>query len=62
MSKKPRYELWCDGMMIARYSTLGQALLGAAWRSRKRISRQVGVYRQDPKRCSSRRLAIVTGH
>jgi hypothetical protein len=30
-----RYELWLGGNRIAKYKTLGQALLGARWRSRK---------------------------
>ena len=35
---KHRYELWSNGQLIARYVTLGQALLGAKWRSQKRGS------------------------
>lgn len=32
---KHRYELWLSNQVLARYETLGQALLGALWRSRK---------------------------
>ena len=56
-----RYELWGNGQLLGKYKTLGQALLGATWRSRKR-AHQVGIYRQDPMRVSSRCLAIVTGY
>jgi hypothetical protein len=31
----PRYELWRNGTVLARYKTLNQALLGAVYRSRK---------------------------
>lgn len=37
MSKQYRYELLMDGHLLAKYETLGQALLGALWRSRKRM-------------------------
>lgn len=37
MSKQHRYELFMDGYILAKYETLGQALLGALWRSRKRM-------------------------
>jgi hypothetical protein len=30
-----RYELWSGGDLLAKYKTIGQALLGALWRSRK---------------------------
>src|SRR6202161_2506828 len=32
---KYRYELWASGEMLARYKTLGPAVLGALWRSKK---------------------------
>lgn len=32
---KHRYELWLNGGVAARYKTMGQALLGALWRSKK---------------------------
>jgi hypothetical protein len=33
---KYQYELWISGAIVAKYQTIGQALLGALWRSRKR--------------------------
>ena len=44
---KHRYELWAHGYVIAKYNTLGQALLGAAWRSRKR-KRTVYIWAAKP--------------
>ena len=38
MKRKP-YGLYVNGYGLARYATLGQALLGALWRSRKVGSR-----------------------
>lgn len=31
-----RYELRAGGLLLGKYKTLGQAMLGAIWRSRKR--------------------------
>lgn len=44
-----RYELGANGAVIARYRTLGQALLGAVWRS-KRLGATVYVYKANDKR------------
>jgi hypothetical protein len=52
-----RYELWASGQLRAKYATLGQALLGAAWRSRK-LKRYVYVHKTDGKK-SSRCVAAV---
>jgi len=43
MSATHRYEVWSQGVVIAKYKTLGQALLGAVWRSRK-LERRVFVW------------------
>ena len=37
------YALWANGEPLATYKTLGQALLGATWRSRK-SGHAVGIY------------------
>lgn len=39
------YELWSSGRNLATYKTLGQALLGALWRSKK-LKRYVYVYKK----------------
>lgn len=43
---KLRYELFVEGDLIARYKTLGPALLGALWRSEKAGS-VVAVYKDN---------------
>jgi hypothetical protein len=39
------YVLWASGDRLAKYKTLGQALLGAVWRSRY-LRARVGVYKR----------------
>lgn len=51
------YELWASGLKRATYRTLGQALLGALWRS-KNLQRYVYVYKTTKKR--SQCVATVT--
>jgi hypothetical protein len=46
MSAKISYDLWASGTLRAKYRTLGQALLGALWRSKK-LTRYVYVYKTD---------------
>jgi hypothetical protein len=54
-----RYELWASGILRASYRTLGQALLGALWRSRK-LEKYVYVHKANSLSTSSRCVATVT--
>jgi hypothetical protein len=53
-----RYVLWASGLSRATYRTLGQALLGALWRSKK-LERYVYVHKTNGK-TYSRCVAVVT--
>jgi hypothetical protein len=52
-----RYQLSSCGAPLGRYKTLGQALLGATWRARKRRA-AVWVYAISPRK-PDRWLATV---
>jgi hypothetical protein len=55
-----RYELWAGGKLLATYQTLGQALLGALWRSKK-LKRYVYTHKTN-KKTSSQCVAAVTAY
>jgi hypothetical protein len=54
-----KYDLWASGKRLAQYHTLGQALLGALWRSKKRET-YVYVHKINGATLS-RCVAAVTG-
>jgi len=53
-----RYVLWSQGDRIAAYKTLGQALLGAVWRSRK-LEQAVGIYSPGPTTFADKFITTV---
>jgi hypothetical protein len=57
---KHKYELWENGDRLAKYKTLGQALLGALWRSEE-LQAPVFVYRagETSGTCLAR---VAAGH
>jgi hypothetical protein len=57
---KYRYELWVQGDRIAKYKTLGQALLGALWRSEE-MQEAVFVYKAGVN-CGACLARVAAGH